>query len=78
MSLNKRETVTMRKYFFLSKFLVVFILISLNSSAQLIETFQKHTAYHYSEQKDGRGNGSRGIILAADYISKQFKATGLD
>jgi hypothetical protein len=78
MSLNKRETVTMRKYFFLRKFLVVFILISLNSSAQTIENFKKHTAYLSSDKLEGRGNGSRGIILAADYISKQFKAIGLD
>ena len=78
MSLNKRETVTMRKYFFLNIFLVVFILLSLNSSAQTIENFKRHTAYLSSDELEGRGNGSRGIILAADYISKQFKATGLD
>ncbi len=78
MALNKREIVTKRKYFFLNIFLVVFILLSLNSSAQTIENFKKHTAYLSSDKLEGRGNGSRGIILAADYISKQFKAIGLD
>ncbi len=68
----------MRKLFFLSKLLIVFILTSINSSAQTIEYFKKHTTYLSSDKLEGRGKGSRGIILAAEYISKQFESIGLD
>ena len=52
-------------------------LITLNSHAQLVDNFKAHTIYLSSDELKGRGTGSEGIKLAAEYISSQFKSIGL-
>ena len=44
----------------------------------LEQRFQAHIDYLASDDLEGRGVGSRGIELAADYISGQFAAVGLE
>jgi Zn-dependent M28 family amino/carboxypeptidase len=68
----------MRNYFFQKELLLVFMMLSFIASAQIISNFKAHTIYLSSDQLEGRGNGSRGIVLAADYISKQFELIGLN
>jgi len=68
----------MENPFLSGKLLIVAILISLHTSGQTISHFKKHTAYLSSDELEGRGTGSRGAILAADYIAEQFDAIGLE
>ena len=46
--------------------------------SDLERRFQAHIDYLASDKLEGRGVGSRGIELAADYIARQFKAVGLE
>jgi len=53
------------------------IMLTLSMQAQLKERIKSHTAYLSSDELEGRGQGSKGIELAAAYIAKQFKNNGL-
>ena len=46
--------------------------------SDLERQFQAHIDYLASDKLEGRGVGSRGIELAANYIAGQFKAIGLE
>jgi hypothetical protein len=41
------------------------------------DSYMRHVKFLASEKLQGRGTGSAGLEKAADYIGKQFKATGL-
>lgn len=43
----------------------------------LVRRFQEHIDYLADDQLEGRGIGTKGIELAADYISRQFSQCGL-
>lgn len=68
----------MKNVFFLQLLLLVVMLMPLHTSAQLLEEFKKHTLYLSSDALGGRGNGSQGIEMAANYISEKFKEIGLE
>ncbi|WP_299531732.1 M28 family peptidase [Ulvibacterium sp.] len=53
-------------------FLLPFVL-----HAQSKDNIRKHTEFLASDELEGRGTGSRGIRLAANYIAAQFNAIGL-
>lgn len=46
-------------------------------ASDLAERFQKHINYLAGDELEGRGIGSRGIDLAAEYIATEFKGIGL-
>jgi hypothetical protein len=46
-------------------------------SGSLPSRFQKHIDYLASDELEGRGVGTKGIELAAEYIAKQFAEAGL-
>src|SRR2546425_9316489 len=41
------------------------------------EALMKHIRFLASDELAGRGNGTKGLETAADYIAEQFKAAGL-
>lgn len=45
--------------------------------SKVVDDFKRHTHYLASDELQGRGNGSDGIVLAAKYIEAQFKTIGL-
>ena len=45
--------------------------------SQTVARFRSHTEFLASDELEGRGTGSEGIRLAADYIAQQFKSIGL-
>ncbi len=55
----------------------ILALLPFEPSAQVVDNFKSHTAYLASDELQGRGTGSEGIQLAADYIAKQFNSIGL-
>src|SRR5918992_973361 len=42
------------------------------------KTFLEHVKFLASEDLEGRGNGSRGLETAADYIAARFREAGLE
>ena len=42
------------------------------------QTYLEHIKFLSSDELQGRGNGSRGLERAADYIAMQFRAAGLE
>ena len=53
-------------------------LLAAGCASSLEQRFQNHINYLASDKLEGRGVGSRGIELAADYIAGQFAAVGLE
>jgi len=51
---------------------------SVGIASELTDRFQAHINYLASDELEGRGVGSRGIELAAEYIAKQFTSIGLE
>ena len=45
--------------------------------SQTVDRFKSHAEYLASDELEGRGTGSEGIRLAADYIARQFESIGL-
>ncbi|MDO8629009.1 MAG: hypothetical protein Q7R41_00815, partial [Phycisphaerales bacterium] len=49
-----------------------------DEKAGLAERFQAHVNYLASDEREGRGVGSKGIEQAAEYIAAKFKEAGLE
>ncbi|MCW5515653.1 M28 family peptidase [Muriicola sp. Z0-33] len=60
------------------KWNILVLLFPMYLIAQTNEIVKKHTEFLASDKLEGRGTGSKGIRLAANYIEKQFKAIGLE
>ncbi len=55
----------------------VLLLLPFVLHTQSKDNIKTHTEFLASDKLEGRGTGSRGIRLAANYISEQFKSVGL-
>ncbi len=56
---------------------LVLLLLPFVLHTQSKENIRTHTEFLASDKLEGRGTGSRGIRLAANYIAEQFKSIGL-
>ncbi len=57
--------------------LVLVCMLSGSLGSQTVDRFKSHTEFLASDELEGRGTGSEGIRLAADYIASQFESIGL-
>ena len=49
-----------------------------DEKSSLAERFQAHITYLASDEREGRGIGSKGIEQASEYIAAKFKEAGLE
>lgn len=57
--------------------LILMSTVAICTQSQTLDNFKFHAQYLASDKLEGRGNGSKGIRLAAKYIAAQFKSIGL-
>lgn len=66
------------KIFFLAGLLIVGIVNHVVSQQISADTIRKHINYLASDSLEGRGTGTPGEILAANYIAESFQHSGLE
>lgn len=57
---------------------LVMLLLAFRTNADTADNIKSHAEYLSADRLEGRGTGSNGIRLAADYIAKQFSEIGLN
>lgn len=56
----------------------IFLLFPFSLLSQTLDNVITHTSFLASDKLEGRGAGSKGIQLAAEYIAEQFRTIGLE
>jgi hypothetical protein len=65
------------------RFIVILLLVcsaavsGADKGAITADALMKHIKFLSSDELEGRGNGSKGLERAADYIASQLKASGV-
>src|SRR6185369_17921511 len=58
--------------------LICLLLFAQLANAQSADAIRAHMRFLASDALEGRGTGTRGYAVAADYVAAQFRSYGLD